>query len=240
MRRLGVLLLVVAVLAALSALADGAARRVAQDRVAAQLQTSENLQRRPDVTIEGFPFLLAAWRGEFDQVTVNSAAVTGEGVELQDVEARLTGVRVPVREALGGAAVTVRADRVSVEALIDYPSVTSVLRTRADRLAAEGRGGVQDLAVAAGPDGTVQVQVSVEVLGVAVDLVLPLRVQVVAGDLVLEAVPNGNPAATQAAGLISARVTVPPLPYGLTVTDVRPTPDGLTLEAAGRDVTISS
>ena len=58
------LLIVLMVLVGLAVVADRIALGVAEDRAASALQTSQDLTHKPDVTVEGFPFLTQLASGE--------------------------------------------------------------------------------------------------------------------------------------------------------------------------------
>lgn len=238
MRRLAWVLLFLGVVALGLAVGDGAARDLAEERVAAQIQEAENLDTPPAVSIEDRFFLLSAARGDFERVTVTSAAVPAEGLELSDVTAQLSGVRVPVGEVLAGRMPPVTADRVQVQARVDYPAVTRLVRERV-RAAGDGTARVEDLQVAAGPQQTLRVTGRLELLGIGLRIDLPVSVTLDGDQLVLTASPESTGVAAQAASLIDARIDVPPLPYGLTVDSVSPGPDGLELVATGTDVSVN-
>lgn len=243
-RGLIVLLVLVLALGGLALVADGYLRSRVEDRVARQVQTAEGLDAPPEVDIGDTLFLLAAWRGRFDRVTVTAASATTDGVRLREVEARLTGVHVPVRQILDGADPAVRADRFEVRALMPYPVVTDLLQGQLDRATGGDGAAAADLTLAAGPDtaggrSTLQVSGTVSVAGVAISLALPVRVELRSGTLVLEAIPDpGDPTGERTAALVSAAAPLPPLPYGLEVSEVSPEADGLRLTATGTDVVL--
>ncbi|WP_354641817.1 DUF2993 domain-containing protein [Kitasatospora camelliae] len=92
------LLIGVAVLLGLLAGADRLAVGVAEDEAADRLVSSGHLSARPEVSIEGFPFLTQAVSGEFDGVRLSGAGMTvtgaGQKVALQSFRAHLAGVKV--------------------------------------------------------------------------------------------------------------------------------------------------
>jgi hypothetical protein len=86
------------VLAGLLVGADRVAVGVAEDQAAEQLVSSGRLSARPDVSIDGFPFLTQAAAGRFDAVRLSGGGVTvsdgRQQVALQSFNARLAGVEV--------------------------------------------------------------------------------------------------------------------------------------------------
>ena len=67
-----VLLVIVVVLAGLFVVADRIALGYAEDKAATSLQQSQQLNQKPDVTVDGFPFLTQLAAGEFDDVTISA------------------------------------------------------------------------------------------------------------------------------------------------------------------------
>lgn len=66
------LIIVVVVLLALLAAADRIALAVAEHIAASNIQSSQDLQHRPDVEVAGFPFLNQLAEGSFDEVTMTA------------------------------------------------------------------------------------------------------------------------------------------------------------------------
>ncbi len=93
--------ILLALLAVLGAVADHAARDYAEGRVAAQVQTSFELDERPRVGIGGWPFLWHAVGGEFPSITVHADAVSRGSVTLSEVEFSVRDVRVSLGALLG-------------------------------------------------------------------------------------------------------------------------------------------
>ena len=69
------LLITLVVLAVLLVAADFGLRAYAESRTADAVQTELGTSARPDVSIEGFPFLVNAVRGEYPQVVVTAANI---------------------------------------------------------------------------------------------------------------------------------------------------------------------
>jgi hypothetical protein len=253
MRRLLITLVVLAVLGAAAVVADQRLHSLTEQRVAEQIRLSQDLDRPPDVEIGDSPFLPAAVRGRFERVTVRSEtfglgavgldtiqgsqAAVGD-VQLRDVVATMTDVETPVREMLAGSTPPIRAGRLRVEATMDFPTLSTLVAAQADRLAAQVGAQVRDLFVTGAPDGVLLVSGTFQVAGLSLDLDLPVRVSVAGRDLVFEVAGGGQGLPAAAAELINGRVAVPPLPYGLSVDQVQPDADGLTLVASGENVLI--
>jgi hypothetical protein len=79
------ILITLLVLAAIGAGADFGARALAEARLASSIQGSLGLQQRPDIELEGFPFLLQAARGRLEAASVELHDVVAEGMALERV-----------------------------------------------------------------------------------------------------------------------------------------------------------
>ena len=65
-----VLLVVLGVLVAGFAVADSVARHLAEQRLADEIRTSEDLPETPDVTVHGWPFLTQVIAGRYQRIDV--------------------------------------------------------------------------------------------------------------------------------------------------------------------------
>ena len=95
-------LIALIVLAALLLAADFGARAYAESRTADAVQAQLSLTAAPDVSIEGFPFLYHAVRGEYPQVIMTSSNI--DNGPLPGIRAVLTlsQVTLPLRDAVSG------------------------------------------------------------------------------------------------------------------------------------------
>jgi len=117
MRRL---LIVLVVLAALLVAADRVGVVVAQNRLASQIQQQLNLDRKPDVSIRGIPFLTQAISGTYKDIRVQLPDVDAGDVQNVAIDARLQGTHVPLSDAVGGNVGQIPVDRISGTLLIPY------------------------------------------------------------------------------------------------------------------------
>lgn len=228
MRRL---LVALVVLLALALAADRAGAAFAARAVAQQAQAEAGLAAEPQVDVGGFPFLTQALRGRYEQVTVRASDVPAGEVRVAAFEAVLTGVEVPLGDALSGSVTSVPVAGVRARAVVAYAELAR-------------RSGERRLAVAPAGDGRVRVTGSVQVLGRTLSAVAVSRVEVDGGALVVTAESYEVGDATADAllsralgGRLDLRVPVDGLPYGLQVTGVEVQGDGVAVLAqAGRTV----
>ena len=73
------------VLAVVAVGADFGARSLAESRLASSVQASLDLPQRPDIELQGFPFLLQAAQGRLDGVSVEVRDFEAGGIPLQRV-----------------------------------------------------------------------------------------------------------------------------------------------------------
>jgi hypothetical protein len=216
---------------------DFAARAAAQAAVAQQVQTTEGLAHQPDVAVNGFPFLLQALRGRYDDVEVTLQEVPAGGtLRLDSVDARLTGVHVSLSTLLHRGRERVPVDGVRVTGTATF----ATLNTQANAAMPSGLGTVQ---FSDGGNGLIKATVRVTGLGVPLTLNGLAKVSIVRGKVTIN-VPQSALAQVpemfraSAAQLLTQTVTLPRLPLGLTATAVSVTPQGLTATAEARDVVL--
>ena len=223
MRGILVLLLVVG---ALLVVVDRVGVAVAEDRVAESIAQQAGLAAPPTVDVVGFPILDDALRGRYDEVRVAFDAEALGQPEGTRADVVLRGAEVPLSELLG------TVERVPVQRLEGTATVTYEL------LAAELGG---DTRLERDGNG-LRLTRTVELLGQQVPLTASGTVTLEGADLVVDVedaagagVELPDLVVDQAGDLLDLRYTVPPLPYGLQLSAVRPAEDGVVidLEATG-------
>lgn len=104
--------------------ADFGLRALAQYWVSGQLQTSLELDRRPSVSLGGFPFLPRLVTGRFSSVTVDSEGQVRTGrFQLSAVDLALRDVRFPPDQLLFGNKATIRAGSGSGAAVLTEEAI---------------------------------------------------------------------------------------------------------------------
>jgi hypothetical protein len=216
------LLVLVLVLGALFVIVDRVGVAVAEDRVADRIAEQGGLPGPPEVDITGFPFLTQAVSGTYDEVRIALTAADLGQPDGTDADVALRGVEVPLSDVVAGSVQQVPVDRVDGTATLSYELLSAQLGgdTRLER---EGDG--------------LRITRTVELLGQQVPLTAAGDVTLHGSDLVVdveEAAGAGVelPAVVvdQAPDLLDLRYTVPPLPFGLQLTSVRPADDGVVVD----------
>jgi len=219
-RRLVVVLLV---LVALAVVADRVTVRIAETAIARQAQTSADLGSRPEVRIHGFPFLTQATSGTYGRIDVTATDLDRGGVHVQELDATLHDVKVPLHDALHNEVGAIPVSGIDATALVTYADLAH-------------RSGLTGVTITPIEDG-VQVTARLTVLGQSVrasaDSRLSLR-----GDRIavtarsLRVLGQSSPALVNAlAGRLDLLVPVGTLPYGLHLTGLDATPQGVRLTA---------
>jgi hypothetical protein len=224
------LLLLVVVLGALLVVADRVGVAVAEDQVADRIAERGELAGPPEVDITGFPFLTQAVAGRYDEVRIALTAADLGQPEGTDADVALRGVEVPLSGVLAGSVRQVPVDRIDGTATLSYALLSAQLGgdTRLER---EGDG--------------LRITRTVELLGRQVPLTAVGEVTLDGSDLVVD-VEEASGAGVELPGfvvdrasdLLDLRYTVPPLPFGLELTGVRPADDGVVVDVAATGTVI--
>lgn len=222
-RRAGRLLAVPVVLAVLLVAADRVGVQVAEREVAVQAQRDGGLPSRPEVEVRGVPFLTQVLRGRYDDVRLRTSGRLG-GADVRDLDVHLTGVRLPLRDAVARRVSTVPADRLQGSAVLDYGWLSS-----------------QAHGLTVSPDGDrLRVDGAVEVLGRRVGASASSTVRL-SGDEVLVRAQSFSTGSGPVDALLGralgdrfdVRVRLGALPFGLHLAGLRVRPDGLAVQVAG-------
>jgi hypothetical protein len=232
------LTLIVVVLLLLVA-ADRVAWYVAERGVAQAIQDSENLEKQPDVSIGGIPFLTQAWSGVYEDVDVTFEDFpAAEGVTVDKLDANLEGVRIPRQDIV---------DRSVKEAPVDRAVATAWVGFDALNIATSREVGTDELKVTYGagsaPD---RLSVTGTYAGPAGNLELKgeARLEVQGGSLVVTLVPeslNVPPIVRDTiARLIGLTYRLPELPFGFEARSVTVGTEGVRVTAEAQDVVLGS
>jgi LmeA-like phospholipid-binding len=228
MRRL---LIVLVVLAAVLVVADRVGVVVAQNALAGEVEQQLDLDRKPDVSIRGIPFLTQAIGGTYKDIRVQLPDVDAGDVQNVAVDARLQGAHVPLSAAVRGSVDRIPVDRISGTVAIPYGDLARASRIPGLRITREG-----DALRLAG---------SVQVLGRTIDAEAVGRVEVADGRIAINAeqakvagVPVPQAVLDEAARLLSFRVQPRDLPLNLRITAVRLADTGLLVDAVSDDVVL--
>jgi hypothetical protein len=225
------LLVVVVLLLGLAVLADRVAVGLAEDRVGQELASKGGLAGTPEVEIAGFPFLTQAVAGRYDDVRIALTADELGQPEGTRADIALQGVHVPLSSVLSGSVSEVPVDRIDGTATLSFALLAhqlggdATLRREGDRL---------------------RITKTVELLGYTLPLTATGTVALDGDELVIDVQQASGSGAevpdflvTRVSDLLDLRYRVPPLPFGLRLSDVTPGEDGLDVRVEARDAVLS-
>jgi hypothetical protein len=217
------LVVFVLVLLALAVVGDRVTVRIAETAIARQAQTSADLRTRPQVHIRGFPFLTQAVNGSYSRIDVTATDLDRGGVHVKELDATLRDVKVPLDDAMHNEVGAIPVSGIDATALVTY----------ADLAHRSGLAGVTITPAENGVTVTARITVLGQSVRASADSALSLR-----GDRIavtarsLRVLGQSSPALVNAlAGRLDLLVPVGTLPYGLHLTALEATPEGVRLTA---------
>lgn len=238
--------IILVVLAGLLVAADFAAASAAEYQVSKRLHSNLNLRDDPAVRINGFPFLLQAFSGDYRDVEVNADGVSVARLSNLGVEATLHHVRVPFSSLVSGSVQTIRIDDVvgrvrvraaELEQLINAENLRVEKVTDRDRTAA-------GLKV---PDNAVKLTGTIDILGQRTTATVIASLELVDNQVQVQAhtvkVDDRTlaPAIEQTVlRLFTVRLDQGTLPFNVTPTAVHADNGALLVEGTARDVVLNT
>ena len=227
-----VLVVVLLLLVGLGVVADRVALGIAERTVAERVAEAGSLSGSPEVDIRGFPFLTQALGGRYDDVRISLTAPELGQPEGTQADVALHGVHVPLSDVVSGSVQEVPVDRIDGTATLSY-----------DLLAAQLGG---DTTLRHEGDG-LRITKTVELLGQTIPLTATGTVTLDGSQLVID-VEKATGAGvdlpgflvSRASDLLDLRYDVPPLPFGLQLTGVRPAEDGVVVQVAAEDAVLAA
>ncbi|HET6483054.1 MAG TPA: DUF2993 domain-containing protein [Actinoplanes sp.] len=234
------LIIVAGLLVVLDRFAAGYAERTIGDRVAQQIADQNATSEKPDVKVEGIPFLTQVLDGRYQEIRIQlkdlsgpagnnrTVRVTGLDVRAQDVTAPLDTIRSGTGDIV--------ARTVTGTGTIDYAQLAELI----------GQPGLQ----LAEKDGKLVGSAPVQALGQTFDVsgtaTVAVRqgvVQVRFSDVTAAGLPNVPLIRTLINSYVqklSVDLRVPELPLKLAVQKVEPTPGGLRFTAGADNVSLNA
>ncbi|WP_042413079.1 LmeA family phospholipid-binding protein [Streptacidiphilus anmyonensis] len=219
MRNLRRLLIVLVLLFGIFVTVDRVAVRFAEDQAASKIQSARGLAQKPNVTIEGFPFLTQLIGSKLDEIKVHANDVKDpqSKVELASLDADLTGVKISSDYS------SAIADHATGTVVITYDSLNAALPAGTS-------------VTYGGQPGKVKVSTSIEgqsIHGTA-------DISVVGGDNIgLNHLDTGNPLLDLGANIFAPSVPVAGLPSGLKLDSIQAEADGVSVAASGTNVSLN-
>ena len=199
---------------------DRAANAYAENQMASQVQSSLALSGKPNVTIQGFPFLTQVAARTFNTVDVNASNETaGPGGQLQiaSLTATLHGMHIH-----GTNSATV--DQFTASALVTFTALAHV-------------GGIPQ-GITLAPAGPNQLKATVDILGFSSDATAKVT-QVGDNKINVKITNFGGVPAEVLGSLTDFTFSIPKLPAGVKIQSISVTQQGLRVIATGQNTTLS-
>ena len=199
---------------------DRAAKAYAENQMASQVQSSLALSGKPNVTIQGFPFLTQAAARTFNTVDVNASNETagpGGQLEIASLTATLHGMHIH-----GTNSATV--DQFTASALVTFTAL------------ADAGGIPQGITLA--PAGPNQLKATVDILGFSSDATAKVT-QVGNNKINVKITDFGGVPADVLGSLTDFTFSIPKLPAGVKIQSISVTQQGLRVTATGQNTTLS-
>ena len=199
---------------------DRAANAYAENQMASQVQSSLALSGKPNVTIQGFPFLTQVAARTFNTVDVNASNETaGPGGQLQiaSLTATLHGMHIH-----GTNSATV--DQFTASALVTFTALAHA-------------GGIPQ-GITLAPAGPNQLKAAVDILGFSTDATAKVT-QVGSNKINVKITDFNGVPADVLGSLTDFTFSIPKLPPGVKIQSISVTQQGLRVTATGQNTTLS-
>ena len=235
------LIILAAILAVVDRIGASYAERVISDRVAEQVADQDAQSAKPDVTVEGVPFLTQVVAGKYEEIKIllrdfSGPAGNGKTIKMPVLDIRAKDVRAPLDTLRSGRG-DIIATTVTGAGTIDYATLAQL----------SGEDGVK----LAEKDGKLAVTAPLTVLNQKVTINGTANIEVASGNVVrvrfeqvtaegLPNVPLVDTALNNYARSLSVDLKVPALPLKLKVEKVQPTPAGLVVTAGAKEVPLNA
>jgi len=234
-------LITLVIVLAVAALGDRVANALAERRIAAEVteaaaEYGAYSDRRPDVTIHGWPFVTQAWSGDFERIDIELREVGAEGLTFPTLDMAAHGVTADWRDFAAGSS-QITAEEVEVSGTLSLASLEELLRERTGydlNLHEDGTASVSTVVEAAGMEfeivGTGAIELTEDQLRF-----VPDAVEALTGQLP----PAATPYVEEVRERMSTVIAVPELPWGLRLTEIAIDAEGVTVSGSAADVALT-
>ena len=216
-------LFTIIVLAILLTIGDRVANAIAENEMASQF-VSNGFPVKPNVSIEGFPFLTQLVAKDFKQVNISASNVPAGPVSITSVHATIDGMHITSLSSNASA----KVDHVTATAFISFGALA----------AAGGLGDGSGLTIS--PDGPNTLKITAGVGGAFSDTEKAKIVQTGPQTINIQVLNSGGAIGSLLSSFGSFSFTLPKgVPASLRITSVVVNSQGLTLSAAASNATFS-
>jgi hypothetical protein len=225
--RLRTTIIVLIILIGLLVALDFGARAFAESKVASEIQ-QQGFPKKPNVSIEGFPFLTQVIGRDFKDVNISSSDVTEGPLLIQSINATMNGVHV--NSSFNGGSV----DQLNGTLSVTFAALANAMTSQAGGLGSLGGAGLT--LSQAGNDEVKATLNLVITSGTAVWRVSRTS----SGAISIQLVSSSGLTSSLLSGLGNITIPLPHLPLGLTIQNISVTPSGLVGTVTGHNVSFGS
>jgi hypothetical protein len=224
---LRIVIIVLIILIALLVAVDFAARAFAENKAASEIQ-QQGFPKKPNVDIEGFPFLTQVAAKDFKDIQISAGNVTEGPLEIASIDATLKNVHI--NGAFSGGTI----DSLNGTATITFTALSNAMTSQAGPL---GQLASTALTLSADGPGKVKATLNVAVFsGTAVWQVTRTG----DNDINIALISTGGLSASLLSPLKNINLQLPKLPLGLKIQSITVNSSGLTGTLTGTDVSFGS
>jgi hypothetical protein len=224
---LRIVIIVLLVLIALLVAADFAARAFAENKAASEIQ-QQGFPKKPNVDIEGFPFLTQVAAKDFKDIQISSSNVTEGPLDIASIDATLKNVHI--NGAFSGGTI----DSLNGTATITFTALSNAMTAEAGPLGQLAKTGLT--LSAAGPDEVKATLNAVVFSGTAI-----WRVTTTGGNGInIQLISTGGLPSSLLSPVKDITLQLPKLPLGLKIQSITVNSSGLTGTLTGQDVSFGS
>jgi LmeA-like phospholipid-binding len=222
-------IIVVIVLLGLLVALDFGARAIAQNKMASEIQ-QQGFPKKPDVSINGFPFLTQVISRDFKDIQVSSSNITEGPLLIQSIDATMTGVHVNSSFQSG------TVDHLHGTMTVTFPALANAMTSQAGAL-----GSLVSSGLTLSDAGNNEVKTSLNLLGGLASGTAVWKVtRSGVNDIHVQLVSSSGIGSSVLSGISDITVPLPKLPLGMTIQSISVTPTGLTAVVTGQNVSFGS
>jgi hypothetical protein len=232
-RGVRIALIVAGVLVVLLVIADRILVRVVTSQISDRAKRAENLSSRPDIDIRGFPFLTQVIAGRYQDVRFDVRGYTRSGPRVDDVSGTLSGIRLPLGDAIRGHVGSLPVDRVRARVFLTFADLNAYLAGQRSPVTVSAAGSALRIS------GSVSFLGRSYPLSASADLgVQPAAVTFTPRSFGTSSAPLTSGLGEFAARLLTVTVPVEGLPFNLRLRSATVSPTGVTVVADGTNVVL--
>jgi hypothetical protein len=222
-------IIVLIVLLGLLVVADFTARAFAQNKMASEIQ-QQGFPKKPDVSINGFPFLTQVISRDFKNIHVSSGNITEGPLLIQSINATMTGVHVNSSFQSG------TINHLNGTATVTFPALSDAMTSQAGAL-----GSLIGSGLTLSDAGNNEVKASLNLLGGLASGTAVWKVSVTGDNNIhIQLVSSSGIGSAAASGISNITVPHVALPLGMTIQSIAVTPTGLVATVTGHNVSFGS